>query len=83
MKSCVLSKGTYYDLSILRYNSVDESSVRFKWLQKLLSDKKTEVYLLFYSHIPEYFGRLNRLLQRDDPIIAIAHDKVPIINYIV
>jgi len=49
--------------------------VQFKRLQKAFNDEMTEVYLLFYSHILEYFGRLNRLLQRDDPII-VAHDKV-------
>ena len=41
----------------------------------------TEVYLFFYNHVLEYFGRLNCLLQRDDPIIVIAHDKVEMIPF--
>jgi hypothetical protein len=36
----------------------------------------TELYLLFYSHALQYYCRINRLLQRDEPIIAILHEQV-------
>lgn len=36
----------------------------------------TEVYLLCYSHILQYFVGLNLFLQRDEPIIAALHEQV-------
>ena len=35
-----------------------------------------QVYLLFYSHVLQYFCHFNLLLQQKDLIIPIVHDQV-------
>ena len=55
---------------------LEEDSARFQRLQKVFKEEMTEVYLLFYNQVLEYFTRLNLLFQRDDPVIVIIHDKV-------
>jgi len=45
-------------------------------LKTAFADKMTEVYLLCYSHVLQYFVRLNLFLQRDEPIIAAVHEQV-------
>jgi len=45
-------------------------------LKTAFADKMTEVYLLCYSHVLQYFVRLNLFLQRDEPIIAAIHEQV-------
>lgn len=57
---------------------VEESTPRFKRLQKNFEDDMTELYLLFYSHVLCYFSRLNLLLQREEPIIGIIDEQVAI-----
>ena len=42
----------------------------------ILSDKMTELYLLFYSHVLHYFVRLNLFLQREEPVIAVVYEQV-------
>ena len=36
----------------------------------------TEVYLLFYSHVLQYFTMFNLFLQRDEPIIVALYEQV-------
>ena len=38
----------------------------------------TEVYLLFYSHVLQYFVHLNLFLQCNEPIIGVIHEQVAI-----
>ena len=45
-------------------------------MKTAFADKMTEVYLLCYSHVLQYFVRLNLFLQRDEPIIAAVHEQV-------
>ena len=60
----------------MTYYILEEDYARFQRLQEVLKEEMTEVYLLFYNQVLEYFTRLNLLFQRDDPIIVIVHDKV-------
>ena len=59
--------------------SLDDDLARFRRLQSTLSDKMTELYLLFYSHVLHYFVRLNLFLQREEPVIAVIHEQVIIL----
>lgn len=43
---------------------------------RILSDKITELYLLFYSHILHYFVRLNLFLQHEEPVIVVVYEQV-------
>lgn len=54
----------------------DQDIARFRRLQHTLSDKMTELYLLFYSHVLHYFVRLNLFLQREEPVIAVVYEQV-------
>ena len=35
-----------------------------------------ELYLVFFSHVLQYFTQINQLLQREEPIIGIAYKQV-------
>ena len=55
---------------------IEESTARFQRLQSQLQDPMTELYLLLFSNVMQYFTRLNQLLQREEPIIGIVYEQV-------
>ena len=57
------------------YN-LEESAPRFFRLKEKFSNNMTEVYLLFYSHVLQFFVTLNLFLQKDEPIIGAVYDQV-------
>ena len=60
------------------YIIADESTPRFKRLQSAFKDDMTEVYLLFFQHVLQYFVRFNLFLQRNDPAVYMVHEEVSI-----
>lgn len=54
----------------------EEQSPRFQRLKRAFEDQMTEVYLLFYNHVLQYFVRFNLFLQREEPIIGVLQEQV-------
>ena len=63
-------------ISELLHNVDDSGVTRFRRLQSIFSEKMTELYLLFYSHVLHGFVRLNLFLQREEPIIGVVYEQV-------
>uniref|UniRef100_H3BG61 HAT C-terminal dimerisation domain-containing protein n=1 Tax=Latimeria chalumnae TaxID=7897 RepID=H3BG61_LATCH len=52
------------------------SQARFKHLKKAFLSPITEVYLMFFQHIFPLFTNLNKLLQREEPLIYFVYQEM-------
>ena len=57
-------------------NIIDGNAPRFMRLTERFMNNMTEVNLFFFSHVLQYFVRLNLFLQRKEPIIGSVHEQV-------
>uniref|UniRef100_H3BH34 HAT C-terminal dimerisation domain-containing protein n=1 Tax=Latimeria chalumnae TaxID=7897 RepID=H3BH34_LATCH len=52
------------------------SQARFKHLRKAFLSPITEVYLMFFQHVFPLFTNLNKLLQREEPLIYLVFQEM-------
>ena len=55
---------------------IDSTCDRFDRLNTAYSQPMTEVYLLFYQSVLQFFISLNKFLQREEPIIPVVYDQL-------
>ena len=63
-------------MRVFEYRLADEFGARFKRFNEAFCSPVTEVHLLFYQAILQCFAYLNKLLQREKPIVGVISTQI-------